>query len=572
MEQRLEISFGQYTARGRKPINQDSCGLAQPQGSLLRTKGAALAVADGISSSSVSGEASATAVRAFLADYFSTPETWSVRESAQRVLMAINSWLYGRTKFHQGSREMDGGYVCTLSAVIIKGAVAHVFHVGDSRVYLLRGAALEQLTDDHRLWLSREQSYLCRAFGTAPHLEIDYHTRTLEPGDVLLLTTDGVHEHVASAFLRQSLAAEGDCLHEVAHAIAGEALAQGSVDNLSIQIARIEALPTPGIADMLWLANELPCPPALRPGMLFEDYRIVRQVHASHRSHLWLAEDVSDGCQVVVKVPSLDMSQSRAALERLLLEEWIARRVDNPHVQGVPATEKAKRSLYTVGHYIHGQTLAQWLADNPRPALETVRHIVAQIVTGLRALHRKAILHLDLRPHNILIDANNKVTLIDFGSAQVAGIEELAAVAATRDILGTEQYSAPEYLLGEAGSVQCDLFSLGVIVYQMLTGQLPYDTRVAAARSSREQQKLRYQSALAHNRDLPAWIDAVLHKAVHIQARQRYDALSEFLEDLCNAQAVAPRTTPSLLERHPLRFWQAACVALLLCCLGLLVR
>lgn len=142
-----------------------------------------------------------------------------------------------------------------------------------------------------------------------------------------------------------------------------------------------------------------------------------------------------------------------------------------------------------------------------------MRGIVEQIVAGLRALHRKGILHQDLRPENVLIDAGGKVTLIDFGAARVAGIGEPGG-AGHAAMLGTEQYSAPEYFLGEEGSVQSELYSLGVITYQLLTGHLPFGAQVAGIRSRSELTGLRYQPATTHNADIPVWLDSVLYKAV----------------------------------------------------------
>lgn len=569
----LRVTIGQFSERGRKQVNQDAHGVHLPPPAKRVSKGVAFALADGISSSEVSREASAVAVQAFLTDYFCTPETWSVRESAQRVLMATNAWLYAQTRRSQHRHDMDRGYVCTLSAVVIKSSVAHVFHAGDSRVHLLRGEMLERLTEDHRLWMSRERSYLSRALGIAPHLEIDYRRRELERGDVLLLTTDGIHDYVASNRLAAIVSTCGGDLQCAARAIAAEAHRRGSPDNLTVQLIRVDGLPPPGAVEALWRAGDLPLPPRLHPGAVFEGYRIVRELHASHRSHVWLAEDdIAGGRPVVVKTPAVDVQQDRDHLNRLLLEEWIARRVDNPHVLKAPPETRRRQSLYTVGEYVEGRTLAQWMRDHPRPTLDTVRDIVEQIVSGLRALHRKGILHQDLRPENVLIDASGKVTLIDFGAARVAGIGELGG-AGCAGLLGTEQYSAPEYFLGEEGSIQSELFSLGVIAYQMLTGQLPYGAQVAGIRNGSELLRLRYQPATMHNADVPVWVDSVLHKAVRPRPEQRHAALSEFVFELRHArQASERRALPVLSERHPALFWQVACLLLVLLNLGLLLR
>src|SRR5579871_2614637 len=128
MTRDLKISIGQHSDRGRKPSNQDFHGAMVPKPPLLAAKGIAVALADGISSSSVSRVAAESAVKGFLTDYYCTSETWSVKTSAQRVIDATNSWLHSQTRRGQHRYDKDKGYVCTLSAVVIKSAAAHIFH------------------------------------------------------------------------------------------------------------------------------------------------------------------------------------------------------------------------------------------------------------------------------------------------------------------------------------------------------------------------------------------------------------------------------------------------------------
>ena len=181
----LKISLGQHSTRGRKEINQDCHGACIPAEPQLTAKGIAVALADGVSSSNVSQIAAEATVKGFLEDYYCTSPAWSVKHSARRVLTAINSWLYAQTRQSQYRYDQDRGYVCTVSALVIKSTTAHIFHVGDSRVYRLREQVLEQLTEDHRLWISQEKSYLGRALGVNSQLEIDYCASSVGVGDVL---------------------------------------------------------------------------------------------------------------------------------------------------------------------------------------------------------------------------------------------------------------------------------------------------------------------------------------------------------------------------------------------------
>ena len=239
----------------------------------------------------------------------------------------------------------------------------------------------------------------------------------------------------------------------------------------------------------------------------------------------------------------------------------MARRLDSPHVLKPCPQARRRNYLYVVMEYIDGQTLSQWMIDHPRPDLETVRGIVEQIARGLRAFHRKEMLHQDLRPENIMIDSTGTARIIDFGATRIAGVAEAAPDRG--EVLGTQLYTAPEYFRGESGSPRSDMFSLGVIAYQMLTGKLPYGTQIARARSPAQLRRLRYHSATGGDRGIPRWIDGALERSVHPDPDKRYASLSEFLFDLRqpNPKYAGP-SSPPLIERNPLLFWKCATLVL----------
>jgi serine/threonine protein kinase len=240
------------------------------------------------------------------------------------------------------------------------------------------------------------------------------------------------------------------------------------------------------------------------------------------------------------------------------MEEWIARRLNNAHVLKSFLPTRKRNYLYVVTEFIEGQTLAQWMIDNPKPDIETVRSIVEQIAKGLRAFHRMEMLHQDLRPNNIMIDKTGTVKIIDFGSTRVAGLTENTNPIAQHTILGTAQYTAPEYFLGEGGSTRSDLFSLGVVTYQMLSGRLPYGTQVAKSRTKAAQRKLNYVSVIDEDREIPLWMDEAIKKAVHPNPYNRYEELSEFIYDLRHPnKKFLSKTLPPLMERNPVLFWKS---------------
>jgi serine/threonine protein phosphatase PrpC/predicted Ser/Thr protein kinase/ribosomal protein L39E len=569
MPGQLSISIGQYSDKGAKEINQDFHGALVPDEPLLSLKGVAVVLADGISSSDVSGIASESAVKSFLTDYYCTSESWSVKMSAQRVITAANSWLHAQTRQSQYPHEHDKGYVCTLSALVLRSTTAHIFHVGDARIYRVAGKALEQLTEDHRVIVSSEQSYLGRALGVNQQVEIDYRAVPLEKGDVFVLATDGIYEHVNPHFIAESINRGAEDLDSVARAIGEEAFRHGSRDNLTVQIVRVDGLADAEASDIVGQAADLPCPPILGTRMTFDGYQIVREIHASSRSHIYLAIDSADGATVALKTPSIDRRDDPDYLRRFRMEEWVARRIDSAHVLRPRIQSRRRNYLYVAMEYIDGQTLAQWMRDNPKPALETVR-IVEQIAKGLQAFHRMEMLHQDLRPDNIMIDGTGTAKIIDFGATRISGIVD-DPPNSTDEILGTEQYTAPEYFLGEGGSQASDIFSLGVIAYQILTGRLPFGADVAKVRTKSQQRKLKYRSALDDNRDIPAWIDQTLRKAVDPDPSRRYAELSEFIFDLRHPKKTLTALPAPLMERNPLLFWKCLAGVLLIAILILLI-
>lgn len=551
MDDSLAVEISQHSIAGVKPQNEDACGFQIPKEPLLTTKGIVAVVADGMSASDDGKLASQSCVQGFLSDYFSTPESWTVKTSSQKVLAALNRWLHGQGYSKHGTHK---GMVTTFSALVLKSNTAHLLHVGDTRIYRLRNNELEQLTNDHRLEISAEKSYLSRAMGIELFLDIDYRTVPLETGDIFLLLTDGVHEFVADSVIRTILQNNSDKLEAAVKQLIAKATDNNSDDNLTVQVIRITRLPARNEKEFYQKLIELPFPPPLEPGMILDGYKILRQLFANKRTEVYLAQDIdSDEC-VVLKAPSVNYDDDAAYINQFLHEEWAGRRINNPHVLKVLEMRRKRQALYYVTEYIKGQSLRQWMNDNPRPSLATVRDYAEQIAHGLRAFHRLEMIHQDLKPENILIDDHGTLKIIDFGSTKIAGIEEISTPLDTGNLLGTINYTAPEYHHGGQGSNKSDIFSLGVIVYELLTGELPYGKELTA----RNLRRAEYRSVKYYNPEIPAWVDKAIEKAVSINPDRRFGKLSEFTyalsrpdSTLINAEYIP------LLERNPVKVWQA---------------
>lgn len=552
------IDLGQSSDKGLKVENQDSYGVLLPESPVLEQKGVAVVIADGVSGCDAGKLASESCVKSLLADYYCTPDSWTVKTSVQKVLTATNRWMLGMAQ--QGGANQKG-LATTMSALIVKSSTVHLFHIGDTRIYRIRDNKLELLTDDHRFWVSKDKNYLTRAMGIDLHLEIDYTNFLLEIGDTFLFSTDGVHEFISDAVMLEKIIDNTNNLDRAAREITALAMKNGSDDNVTCQLVRFNQLPQINEQEVYRKLTELPFPPDLNASMIIDGYRIERELHASNRTQVYLATDEETGQQVVIKTPSVNYVDDPSFLDMFVQEEWIGRRIDSNHVLKIIEQTRTRRFLYYVTEYIEGQTLRHWMSDNPQPSLHEVRGIVRQIARGLRAFHRKEMIHQDLKPENIIIDTQGTVKIIDFGSTKVAGVEEIASPIHRLSLLGTQHYTAPEYLLGQAASYRSDAFSLGVITYEMISGQLPFSEKYGEKALS----KLTYLSLLNIDLDIPLWVDGAIRKIVKRKPSNRYEEISEFIHDLSypNKEFTEVAHIP-LIERNPLIVWKGLAILSLL--------
>ena len=565
MESESLIDLGQSSDKGLKEENQDSYGVLLPESPALEQKGIAVVIADGVSGCDAGKLASESCVKSLLGDYYCTPDSWTVKTSVQKVLIATNRWMLGMAQ--QGGTNHKG-LATTMSALIVKSSTVHLFHIGDTRIYRIRDNKLELLTDDHRFWVSKEKNYLTRAMGIDLHLEIDYSNFLLEEGDVFLFSTDGVHEFVSDSVMLTKFTDNSDNLNRAAREITSLAMENGSDDNVTCQIVRFNQLPQVNEQEIYRKLTELPFPPDLNAGMLMDGYRIERELHASNRTQVYLATDEETGQQVVIKTPSVNYVDDPTFLDMFVQEEWVGRRIDSNHVLKIIEQTRTRRFLYYVTEYIEGQTLRHWMSDNPQPSLHDVRGIVRQIARGLRAFHRKEMIHQDLKPENIIIDTQGTVKIIDFGSTKVAGVEEISSPVHRLSLLGTQHYTAPEYLLGQPASYRSDAFSLGVISYEMITSKLPFGEKYGEKALS----KLQYISMLDIDSDIPLWVDGAIRKIVKRNPTKRYEEISEFIHDLSypNKEFTQIAHTP-LIQRNPLAFWKGLATLSLLANIAILL-
>ncbi len=553
LQSALKISIEQISEKGPKPENQDTVGARIPDGSALTTKGIAVAIADGVSSSAAAKQASQSAVTGFLTDYYATPDTWRTQQSAVQVIQSLNRYLWGQSQ----NSIRDEGYLTTFSSVIFKGDKCFVFHIGDTRVYRYRANSLEQLTRDHTQKIDKNTTYLSRALGADSVLEIDMFSEEIQVDDIYILTSDGIHDTVPFHELREIVGTK-EQPQDIAKTIMAQAEILNANDNLSIQVVRIDQLGTPSQKDTVTVLSQLPFPPLLEVGNAIDGFDVEKIIHESERSQVYLVKN-EDGKRFIMKTPSINYLEDPAYIERFVMESWIGARIQNSNVVRVIPSQERK-FLYYLTEHVGGPPLSQLIKERAPINITDAVELIESIVKGIRAFHRKDTLHQDLKPDNIIVGANGPV-IIDFGSCYVAGVNEVGSPFERDRILGTLSYSAPEYRYGGKIGQKSDQFSLAVILYEMLTQKVPYGEGYEAAMDLKAFQRLRYVPARRYNPLVPPWLDRALEKALDIQPAARYTSLSEWLTDLKrpNPNWLTPSEVP-WLEKDPVKVWQAIAV------------
>ena len=532
----LTVNIGHSSLTGPRPRNEDFCGAVTPEGAELQSKGLLAAVADGVGGHANGREASEYVVRGLLADYYATPDTWSVATALDKVLEALNRWLIGSAR---RSRE-NAGMATTLSAVSLRGARYVTAHVGDSRIYLLRNGELKRLTTDH-VWDHPELSnVLKRAVGLDDQLTVDYSDGELRAGDVFALLSDGVWSTLKDTRIADVLLGTPDP-QAAAEALTRVAIGNGTQDNSTAMVLKVVRVPDANLRDSLAGESQLPLPPRLRVGDQLDGLRIDEVLHESRVTLLYRVTLLATGEQLVMK--TLHAGADDEACAALIHEEWIARRVTAHYFPQV-VTHDARAHLYYLMSWHEGATLAAQLAHGHRYSPAETVQVGMRLLKAVAALHRLSIVHRDIKPENLHAGGDGRLRVLDLGVAASDG-HDFSEI----NNPGTPSYMAPELLAGETASESTDLYACGVTLYHLMTRKYPYG-------EVEPFQHPKFGDPLPPTRyrpEIPGWLEAVLLKACARDAKDRFETAEEFLLALERGAArplAAPRRMP-LAQRDP---------------------
>ncbi|MFL9812530.1 bifunctional protein-serine/threonine kinase/phosphatase [Stutzerimonas sp. VN223-3] len=549
----LQLSFGEATATGPRDENQDALRIVTPTPGLAASKGALFAIADGVSQCADGGLAARATLQALATDYYATPETWTVAQSLDRLLVAHNRWLQAN-----GNGQP---LLTTLTALVLRGRRFTLAHVGDCRAYRWHGGNLQRLSEDHVWDQPNMQHVLKRAMGLDQHLVVDYLDGELHLGECFLLLSDGVWASITEGDIQNVLRDQAD-LSSAAQTLVNLAHQTGSQDNASALLLRVEELPDAALADSLAQLSDWPLPPKLRPGQAFEGWIVDALLAESRQSLIYRVSDQQGQPWLLKTLPSSRHDEPEAG-PALLQEEWFLRRVAGrhfPETHGLPQ----RQHLYYVQREYSGATLAQHFLQRGPMELPDWLQLAPRLIRALGMLHRRNILHRDIKPENLHLGDDGELRLLDFGLAHCPGLSQ----DQPHSLPGTPSYLAPEAFTGAQPSREQDLYAAGVTLYYLLTGHYPYGEVEAF-------QRPRFGTPAPASRyrpDLPVWLDEMLKRAVAVEPKQRFETAEEWLLTLEQGERLAASTSMRpLLEREPLKVWRTLALISLLLNLGLLV-
>ncbi|MEE4087407.1 bifunctional protein-serine/threonine kinase/phosphatase [Pseudomonas viridiflava] len=545
----LQLRFAEFSASGPRPENQDALRLVTPVAALAASKGYLFALADGVSQCADGALAAQSTLQALALDYYSTPETWGVAQSLDRLLLAQNRWL------------LANGLLTTLSALVLRGRRFTLAHVGDCRAYRWQGGKLKRISEDHVWEQADMQHVLKRALGLDQYVVMDYLEGELCEGERLLLVSDGIWATLGDASIR-SILNEQDDLDAAVKTLVSAAHLAGSQDNASALLIQVDSLGEDDLGDALLQLQQWPLPPALKPGQMFEGWSVGNVLAQSRQSILYRAHDAHGLPWLIKTLPSARHDEPGAG-QGLLLEEWFLRRVAGrffPEIHPLPE----RQHLYYAMREYSGRTLAHLFSLSGPLPLAQWQDLATRLLRATGLLHRRNIIHRDIKPENLLLGDDGELRLLDFGLAFCPGL----SAANTDDLPGTPSYIAPEAFSGAEPNPQQDLYAVGVTLYYLLTGQYPYGEIEAF-------QHRRFGTPIPASRyrpDLPLWLSQSLDKAVQANPAQRYETAEQWQLELEQAEQrpVVARPRP-LLEREPLKVWRTlALVSLLINLVGLI--
>jgi serine/threonine protein phosphatase PrpC len=486
----MDLTYAQLSITGPVRQNNEDCiGFWQPESpELARTVGFAAIIADGVGGTGRGEVASQLAVETALKALKGTVVETEPEDLLRKIFNEANKLVYDASMHH----HEEGRMATTLTVSIFRHDEVTIGHVGDSRVYLIRNGTLRRLTSDHsyvalqvKLGLVKERdamaspmrSMITRSIGQDLICAYDVFKQTLEKGDVLVQCTDGLYSVVVDDEICEI--AGHATPQEVSQQLIAQAEKRRTEDNVSVQIVRIDAVEHRHYyrgAPYYVKANTTSVSNEIQAGQVLDNrFEITELINRSGMASIFKANDLKTGLTVAIKAPLMQFESDPASFSRFQREEEIGQSLNHPYILkifAIPPEEKSRP--YIVMEYLQGQTLSALLREvHPLPEPDAAK-IASRICEALDCMHFHKIVHRDLKPQNIMICLNGSIRIMDFGIAKSLKARRLTFVGFSPS-MGTPDYMAPEQVKGKRGDERTDIYAMGAILYEMCSGQTPYE-------------------------------------------------------------------------------------------------
>ena len=548
------LDTGSASVHGKHDINEDACLSIYPGSGRHEEHGALLAVADGMSGLPDGREAARCATKTLRDAYYSAPDGWGLEHALKESFQAAN---------HAVRTQGEKGRASTMSALILRQRRWGIGHAGDTRVYLFRDNQLKQLTNDHIVPHMTLGYQVTRACGLDEQINIDVRTGELAEGDIFVITSDGVHKVLTGAILRSSLISQ-HFAQEIAQTITQRALEAGSTENISACVVRVDKLPSETKADVMTNIAALPIREKPRAGETIDNFRVEGLIHRGRMARLYKAKDLESGQSVILKFPIDHYADDPKYIEYFQREEWIGKRINSPYlIETLPLKTGRRTALYTVMSYNSGKTLAKRIHRKNGLTVDEAVSFTKQLLTAVEHLHRKGVIHRDVKPENILVERHtHRLRLLELGLSHIERWHDKNEI--TGFPVGTPSYMAPELFAGKKADERADVFSTGITLYEMLTQQHPYGYEAGSSTPDFRQ----YLPVETHHPDIPPWLARVIEKACAVDPVDRYPTAVDFANALSDPptleEAVLPPRRLPMLQRLPMQHWKMFFVVSLL--------
>jgi len=273
----------------------------------------------------------------------------------------------------------------------------------------------------------------------------------------------------------------------------------------------------------------------IQPGDRLDHFAIEGVVATSGMATVFRARDVDTGNRVAIKVPHPEIESDPALYDRFLREEEIGKKIDHPGVMKVFANPQ-RSQVYMVMEWIDGRLLRQVLNDEKKLPVERAVKLAVRICEALEHIHEHGVVHRDLKPENIMVDGEDNIRLIDFGIAGNAGSRRLTFGNFSKN-MGTPDYISPEQVRGKRGDARSDVYTLGVMLYEMLTGKVPFTGPNAFAVMN---DRLVNQPEPPRNLEpaISPQLQEIVYRALEREPKNRYHSAREFAHDLLHQEEV----------------------------------